>query len=167
MMFNKEERTRTIAWEDPKISARNANAVSGLDYLKAIMDGNIAPPPIARLVGYKIIDAQTGSAVFEIEPGEYLYNPFSTVHGGILSTLLDTTMTAAVLSFLPIGKSCSTQEMKVNFVRPVTEKSGMIRCRAEMIHSGKRIATASGMIFDAKDRLVAHGIGTWNLIINN
>lgn len=161
--IDKPERTRIISWEDPKISARNANAVSGLDYLKAIKDGKAAPPPIARLVGYKIADVESGTAVFEIEPGEYLYNPFSTVHGGILSTLLDTSMTAAVLSTLPIGKSCSTLEMKVNFVRPVTDKTGLISCRAEVIHSGKRIATATGKIFDDRDRLVAHGIGTWTI----
>jgi uncharacterized protein (TIGR00369 family) len=157
------ERTRTICWEDPKISARDANVISGLDYLKAIKDGRISPPPIARLVGYQIVDVQAGSAVFEIKTGEYLYNPFSTVHGGILSTLLDTAMTAAVLSTLPMGKSCSTLEMKINFVRPVTEKSGLITCRAEVIHSGKRIATALGKIVDDRERLVAHGIGTWTI----
>ncbi len=157
------ERTLTITWEDPKISARDASAVTGLDYLKSIKEGKISPPPIARLVGYKIVNVETGTAVFEIEPGEHLYNPFSTVHGGILSTLLDTTMTAAVLSSLPIGKSCSTLEMKVNFVRPVTGKSGLMCCRAEMIHSGKRTATASGKIFDDRERLVGHGTGTWTI----
>ena len=160
MTLHNEERTRTISWENPRISARDANAISGLDYLKAIMDGNIAPPPIARLVGYRIVDVETGEAVFEIEPGEHLYNPFSTVHGGILSTLLDTTMTAAVLSTLPMGKSCSTLEMKVNFVRPVNDKIGLISCRSGIIHSGSRIATASGKIFDDQERLVAHGIST-------
>jgi uncharacterized protein (TIGR00369 family) len=155
------ERTRTISWEDPEISARDASSVSGLEYLKAIIDGTIAPPPIARLVGYKIADVESGTAVFEIEPGEYLYNPFSTVHGGILSTVLDTSMTAAVLSTLPVGKSCSTLEMKINFVRPVIEKSGIIICRAEVISSGKCIATASGKIVDEQEKLVAHGTGTW------
>ena len=158
---NKGKREYAITWEDPKTSARNANAVSGLDYLKAMKDKKISSPPIARLVGYKIIDVETGSAVFEIAIGEHLYNPFSTVHGGILSTLLDTAMTAAVLSTLPVGKSCSTLEMKTNFVRPVTAKTETICCRAEMIHSGNRIATASGKIVDDQERLVAHGIGTW------
>ncbi len=160
MTSDNKERTRTITWEDPKISARDANALSGLDYLKSIKGGNISPPPIARLVGYKVDDVETGAAVFEIEPGEYHYNPFSTVHGGILSTLLDTTMTAAVLSTLPIGKSCSTLELKINFVRPVTAKTGLIRCRAEIVHSGSRIATASGKVFGDKEKLVAHGIST-------
>ena len=160
---DKSERTRTICWEDPKISARDVSSVSGLDYLKAIKEGKVSPPPIARLVGYQIVDVQAGSAVFEIKTREHHYNPFSTVHGGILSTLLDTSMTAAVLSTLPMGKSCLTLEMKINFVRPVTEKSGRIICRAEVIHSGKRIATASGKIVDDQERLVGHGIGTWTI----
>ncbi|MDA3898236.1 MAG: PaaI family thioesterase [Desulfobacteraceae bacterium] len=165
MASDKDEiqRIRTITWEDPKISARDVSSVSGLNYLKAIKDGKISQPPIARLVGYRIVEVENGTAVFQIEPGEYLYNPFSTVHGGILSTLLDTSMTAAVLSTLPMGKSCSTLEIKVNFVRPVTDKTELIQCQAEVIHSGKRTATAFGKIFDDQDRLVAHGTGTWTI----
>jgi acyl-coenzyme A thioesterase PaaI-like protein len=60
----------------------------------ALRDGNIAPPPAAKLVGYRIVDVDAGQAVFELKPSEYHYNPFSTVHGGMLSTLLDTTMAA-------------------------------------------------------------------------
>jgi len=67
------------------------------DYLKAIKSGKISPPPIAKLVGYKISEIHNGYAVFELNPAEYHYNPFATVHGGILSTLIDTTMTASEL----------------------------------------------------------------------
>ena len=97
------ERIRTITWDDPKTSARDAQSISGLDYLRAIKMGKVSPPPIARLVGYKISEIERGHAVFELEPGEYHFNPFATVHGGIASTLLDTTMTAAVLSTLSKG----------------------------------------------------------------
>jgi len=71
-------------------------------------------------------------------------NPFSTAHGGIISTLLDTTMTAFVLSTLQKGFSCSTIEIKVNFIRPVTANTGLVRCKARPIHVGKRLATVEG-----------------------
>jgi len=102
------ERKRTIIWDDPKNNARDATSISGLDYLKAIKDDKINPPPVAMLVGYKISEVDHGYAVFELDPAEYHYNPFATVHGGIISTLLDTTMTASVLSTLQKGISCST-----------------------------------------------------------
>ena len=64
-------RTHAITWEDPKVSARDAARISGLDYLCAIKDGEIPPPPIALLVGYRIIEVKPGNAVFELEPAEY------------------------------------------------------------------------------------------------
>lgn len=157
---SKPERTHTIVWEDPKTSARDVSAITGLDYLMAIKDGKISSPPVAKLVGYRIAEVEEGRAVFELKPAEYHYNPFSTVHGGIVATLLDTTMTAAVLSTLPKGLACSTIEIKVNYIRPVTQKTGLIQCVAETIHVGSRIATASGKVFDEKKKLVAHGVST-------
>jgi len=127
------------------------------------MINRLTTPPVARLVGFKLLMSSNGEATGTLRVGVRHAGPGGTVHGGILSTLLDTSMTAAVLSTLPMGKSCSTLELKINFVRPVTEKSGLITCRAEIIHSGKRIATASGKIIDDRERLVAHGIGTWTI----
>ena len=59
------KRTRTIQWEDPQISSRDTQSISGLDYLCAIRDGNMAPPPAAKLVGYHIVDVDAGQAVFD------------------------------------------------------------------------------------------------------
>jgi uncharacterized protein (TIGR00369 family) len=154
------ERKRTIFWDDPKVGARDAALISGLDYLKAIKDGRINPPPIAMLVGYKISEVDSGYAVYELDPGEYHYNPFATVHGGIISTILDTAMTASVLSTLEKGVSCSTAEIKVNFIRPVTTNTGTLRCEARPIHIGKRLATAEGKLKDKKDNLYAHAVST-------
>ncbi len=158
------QRKKTIAWGDPRINRRDAAAaISGLDYLRAVKDGNISPPPVAMLVGYKIFAVEDGYAAFELNPAEYHYNPFSTVHGGILTTLLDTTMTASVLSTLQQGMTCSTIEIKTNFIRPVTAKTGVLRCEARPIHIGKRLATVEGYLKDGKGRLVAHGTSTCSI----
>ncbi len=156
----KRPRTRTTTWEDPKVSARDASAISGYDYLRAVAEGRIKPPPVAMLLGYRICEVEMGRAIFELEPAEYLYNPFASVHGGIISTLMDSAMTAAVLSTLPVGRWCSTLEMKVNFVHPVTDQSGLIRCEAKVIHAGSRIAAAEGRVTDHQDRLCAHATTT-------
>ena len=49
-----DQRIHTITWDDPKISARDAQSISDLDYLCAIKMGKISPPPIANLVGYRM-----------------------------------------------------------------------------------------------------------------
>ena len=154
------KRIRTVSWEDPKTSARDAHSISGLEYLRAIKKGEIPPPPISRLLGYNISEIDTGLAVFELEPAEYHYNPFGTVHGGIASTLLDTTMTCAILSTLPPGANCSTIEIKVNFILPIISQTGMLRCKAKTIHVGNRIATAEGKLVDKQKKLYAHAVTT-------
>jgi uncharacterized protein (TIGR00369 family) len=159
------ERKRTIVWDDPQINKRDAlSSISGLDYLRAIRDGKISPPPVAKLIGYQIKEVDHGFAAFEFYPGEHHYNPFATVHGGILSTLLDTTMTASVLTTLPQGVTCSTVEIKVNFVKPVTAESGRIHCEARPIHIGRKIATVEGRIKCENDELYAHGVSTCLII---
>jgi len=157
-------RKKLITWLDPAETVRDIAAMSGLEHLQAIKDGRLPPPPVANLLGYRIAEIQHGEAVFELKPEECLYNPFSTIHGGILSTLLDTTMTSAVMSILPVGQGCMTVDMTIKYFLPATINSGTLRCTAGIVHSGRRMATADGKIHDAKNSLIAHGISTCSIL---
>jgi uncharacterized protein (TIGR00369 family) len=141
-------------------SAHGATSLSGLDYLRAIQDGRIPPPPVAVLLGYVLTAVEMGRAVFEIEPAEYHYNPLGSVHGGVASTVLDSAMTSAIISTLPAGTSCTTLEIKVNFLRPITAQTGLLACVGTVIHAGSRIATAEGRITDSQGKLYAHAVTT-------
>lgn len=65
------DRTRTIAWQGPMIGAVAARTMSGLEYLQAIVAGQLPPPPIAVLMGIRLIEIEEGRAVFAVEPAEY------------------------------------------------------------------------------------------------
>lgn len=160
VVSDRPPRSRTVTWEDPRVSRRDPAAIAGLDYLLAIREGRIPQPPAARLVGYRLSEVARGRVVFELEPDECHYNPFATVHGGIIGTLLDSAMTAAVLSTLGIGLTCSTLEMKVNFVRPVTGAAGLLRAEGSVIHAGSTVATAEGRLLDGAGKLYAHAVTT-------
>jgi len=153
-------RTRTVTWEDPMALAEKGRHSSGLDLLRSIKRGDHPPPPIARLLGYRISDIEKGRAVFEIEPAEYHYNPMGTVHGCVIGTILDTAMTAAIMAALPEGSGCTTVEFKVNFIRPVTVNTGKLTSEAGTIHVGRKIATAQGRLTDNNGKLVAHAVTT-------
>ncbi len=157
---SKPRRIHTVTWQDPRVSARDAASISGLDYLRAIKEGKIKPPPAAVLIGYQLHEIDVGRVVFELEPAEYHYNPFASVHGGILSTVLDSAMTSAILTTLPAGVGCSTLEIKVNFVRPITDRTGRVICEGKIIHGGNRIAIAEGRITDSHDKLCAFAVST-------
>ena len=76
------------------------------------------------------------------------------------STLLDSAMGCAIHSLLPAGVGYTTLEIKVNFIRALSADSGTVRCEASVVHSGNKTATAEGKVFDAQNRLIAHGTTT-------
>ncbi len=153
-------RTRTITWEDPVPGAQAGRAMRGLDYLKAIQEGRIPPPPIAVLVDMRIVEVSEGRVVFAAQPAEFHYNPLGAVHGGLAATLLDSALGCAIHSTLPAGTGFTTLEIKVNYLRPMTRDTGLVYCEGKVIHVGGRIATAEGRITDADGKLYAHGTTT-------
>ena len=153
-------RTRTITWEDPTAAFQTGKTISGLDFLRAFQSGELPPPPFAELMGMWIAEVSEGRVVFAAEPSEYHYNPLGTVHGGVMATLLDSALGCAVQSMLPAGTSYTTLELKVNYLRPITVKTGTVYAEGKIIHLGGRIATAEGRLTDADGKLYAHGTTT-------
>jgi uncharacterized protein (TIGR00369 family) len=159
--MNVNHRSRTYSWQDP-IALRDAGAtMSGLDYLNAVFGGKLPPPPIAQTLDFTGAEVEEGRAVFVAEPREFLYNPIGVVHGGFAMTILDSAMGCSVHSMLAAGEGYTSLETSVNFVRPITIKTGRVRCEGKVIHRGGRIATAEGrLIEESTGKLLAHGTTT-------
>jgi uncharacterized protein (TIGR00369 family) len=153
-------RSLTVSWDDPMITARASKTMSGLDFLRALLSGELPPPPISVLIGQRPVSAEPGRVVFEITPAEQHYNPIGFVHGGVITTVLDSVMGCTVHSTLPAGVGYTTLELKVNFVRPVTNQLGTLRCEGKIINSGKRVATVEASLTDAGGKLYAHATST-------
>jgi uncharacterized protein (TIGR00369 family) len=116
--------------------------------------------PIAELVGMELVELGEGRATFALDPAERHYNPLGTVHGGIAATLLDSAMGCAVHTTLSDGERYTTLELKVNFVRAITEATGRVVASGSVIHRGGRIAMAEARLADGDGRLLAHGTST-------
>jgi hypothetical protein len=64
------ERTRTYSWEDP-LALRDVMAErSGLELMQLMAAGEVPPPPIAQTLGFRLVEAERGHALFECEPAE-------------------------------------------------------------------------------------------------
>jgi uncharacterized protein (TIGR00369 family) len=136
-------------------------APSGLELMRAIAAGAIEPPPVARLLGFDIVEVEEGRAVFEMPPVHDHLNPLGTVHGGVLSTLLDSALGCAVHTTLPAGASYTTLELKVNFLRPAFPGGETLRAEGRVVHRGATIALADAQIVGAESgKLVAHATST-------
>jgi uncharacterized protein (TIGR00369 family) len=154
-------RSRTYGWEDP-IALRDAGAgLSGLEYLKAVFERRLPPPPIAATLDFTGAEVEEGRAIFVGQPAEFLYNPIGAVHGGFAMTILDSAMGCAIHSTLAAGEGYTSLETSVNFVRPITLETGRMRCEGKVLHRGGRVATAEGrLIAESTGKLLAHGTTT-------
>src|SRR5919106_6105799 len=108
-------RPRPFPWHAPAEAAALVGGLSGLEILHRIASGLVPPPPAAELIGFRPTYAMPGRVVFEFEPREEHYNGLGGVHGGILTTVLDTVMGCAVQSHLDAGGSLATIELKTSF----------------------------------------------------
>ena len=105
-------------------------------------DRSIPAPPALLLLGVGMGTIEAKRVIMTLEPGEYHYNPPGTVHGGMIATLLDSVMGCAVRSMLPAGRGYTTLEFKVNFVRPVSDRTGVMTAEGHAVHVGRRSAEA-------------------------
>jgi uncharacterized protein (TIGR00369 family) len=153
-------RSLTVSWDDPQAAHEASPTLSGIEYMRELIAGRIAPPPIMKLIGFRLAKVEEGLVVFECEPGEQHYNTIGRVHGGLAMTLLDSAMGCCVHTRLPLNKGYATLEVKVNLVRAITAQTGTIRATGRVIHFGGRTATAEARLEDAEEKLHAHATTT-------
>lgn len=158
--MNTTTRTRTYEWVNPLEIAEKGKTMSGYDFLNGILKGEISPPPIAETLDFHPLNLEEGKVNFEFEPQEFHYNPIGSVHGGVISTVLDTVMGCALQSKLPQGVAYTTLELKINFIKAVSHKCGKMKAEGRLIHFGKSTALMEADLKDDKGKLYAHGVST-------
>ena len=133
---------------------------NGLEELQAIAAGELPRPAVNALVPMEPVRLERGLVAFAYMPAEREYNPMGSVHGGVVTMLLDTAMGCSVQSTLEAGAGYTTVELKTSFVRPVTVAAGPLRVEGQVMHAGRRSALAEAKLVDAEGRLFAYGTST-------
>jgi uncharacterized protein (TIGR00369 family) len=146
----------TAVDHDPVETARDLAQLDGLTAMRAVIAGELPPPPIATLLGFDLVEVEEGRVTFAAHPGPEHYNPIGSVHGGLAATLIDSATGCAVHTTLPAGTGYTTTDLQVRFVRAITRDTGRIECVGEVVHRGRTLATAEARL-SAGDRLLAHG----------
>ena len=134
--------------------------LSGLEVMQAMLAGRLPYPHIADTLDFSLVEVEVGKAVFQGTPMLKHYNPLGSVHGGWTATLLDSCVGCAVHTLLPPGKAYTTLELKVNFVKGLSEQVPLVRAIGDVIHSGSRVATAEGRLVGPDGTLFAHATTT-------
>ncbi len=155
-----DPRSRSYSWGDPRAGAAAGRALSGRDYLARMMRGEVPGAPIAHTLDFRLAEIGDGLAVFECNPGEFVYNPIGTVHGGLAATLIDSATGCAVHTQLPAGTGYTTVNLSVDFIKAISDQSGLLRCTGRIVRAGARIAVADADIKGADGTLYARGSAT-------
>ncbi|MEU4240374.1 PaaI family thioesterase [Actinoplanes sp. NPDC026619] len=155
-MTQTQDRTRTFDWDDPAVHADLIGRRNGFDLLSAMAKGELPAPPIMRLIDMAGMEVEKGAVTVHLDPQEFHYNPLGTMHGGVISTLLDTATGCSVHSTLPIGIGYTSLDLNVKFLRPVTIASGRITCKGTVLQQGRRTALAEARLTDSAGKLLAH-----------
>ncbi|CAB4933524.1 unannotated protein [freshwater metagenome] len=148
-------REKTVTWEDPMVTAGAGATRTGLEFMRAMMAGEVPAPPIARLMGFGVRDVSEGDVTFVGTPDESVYNPIGMVHGGYVCTLLDSALGCAVHTTLPVGVAYTSIEIKVNYLRAVHANAGELAVRGRVTKPGRRVAFAEGDVRDGSGKVLA------------
>jgi uncharacterized protein (TIGR00369 family) len=134
--------------------------LTGLQMLEAGLAGELPAAPIFETLDFLLVEVVKGRAVFQGRPLVRHYNPMGGVHGGWFATLLDSAVGCAVHSTLEVGRAYTTAELKINIVRPLTDKTPLVRAEGTVIHLGRRMATAEARMTGPDGKLYAHATTT-------
>ena len=142
------------------VPLETVRTMDGITLFREMTAGRLPAPPICQTLGFGLTEVELGRVVFEYAPDVAHYNPLGSIHGGVAATLLDSVMGCCIHTTLKAGTGYTTLEIKVNYVRAMTDKTGPVKAEGKVINVGSRIATSEGKLFDKASRLLAHGTTT-------
>lgn len=142
------------------VSPAEQREMSGLEFVRGLVSGALPLNPMARTLGYDVVEAEAGRVVITALPSADHMNPSGTIHGGLAATLLDSCMGLAVRTLLPRGVGSTTLEFKMSFLRPITLESGLLRAEGKALMVGHRTGFAEGRLTGGDGRLLVHGTTT-------
>ena len=143
-----EPRSKTVTWYDPRQYRKPAGTMTGLELLQAMAAGELPPPPIMLLLGGTLeMTVEPQHVTMKATPDESVYNPIGMVHGGYITTLLDTVAACAIHTTLGVGVPYTSVEIKVNFLRAV--QGGMsLTAHGWVTKPGRKVAFAEADLRD-------------------
>lgn len=114
--------------------------------------------PFVDHIQARILSSADCCSRLELVLQPFHFNSNGVVHGGVLFTLADTGMGAALYSGLDKTQACATIEMKINYFRPVI--SGVVECESQLINKGRSTATLESTL-TSSGKMVGRAMGTF------
>lgn len=124
--------------------------------------------PFMNLMGFEMLDVGPGFSRLSMSWREDLCQPAGILHGGALSSLVDTAIAQSILLTSPYremkahGAWIVTLDLRLKFLRPVA--AGKIFCDAKVIRAGRQIIHADALVSDEYGKQVALGDSMYMIV---
>jgi uncharacterized protein (TIGR00369 family) len=150
-----QRRSRTVEWEDPAPIAAAIGTMSGLEFLQAVVRGDLPQPPIMGVMNSAAVLAEEGRVEFRCTPDDSHFNPLGTIHGGYACTVLDSAAACAGQTILPKGSGYTSIDLEVRYLRPILPGAGPFTAVGTVVKPGRRVVFTEARLLDAGGALVA------------
>ncbi len=127
----------------------------------ALVQAFIPHSPHARALGITIEEIEADRAVLAMPFKEELVTMGDVVHGGAISSLIDTAATAAAWATdeVPESPSGATVALSINFISAA--RACDLRAEARVVRRGRKLSFCEIDARDPEGTLVANGIATY------
>lgn len=142
---------------------KNPMEMTGLEFLQAMIEGNIPPASISKTIPMQPTEISEGSVTFKAQADHNHLNPLGGVHGGFAATVLDSVTGCAVHTMLPAGVGYGTIDLNVKMCRPIPQNQALI-ATGKVINLSKNLGISEGKIIDEEGKLYAYATATCMII---
>jgi hypothetical protein len=134
--------------------------LSDIEQSRRALGGVASPGGIGATLGLRMVEPEEGRVVFEGLPGRHLYNLLGARARRLRGDPAGLAVGCAVHSRLMPGQGLTTLELKVSYLKAMTEAIGSVRAEGLVVNIGRRAAFAEGKLTDANGRLYANAAST-------
>ncbi|MCI0181846.1 PaaI family thioesterase [Sulfoacidibacillus ferrooxidans] len=112
---------------------------------------------LLEVMQFRVVGDGADKYMYQMQIGDELLNRYGIVHGGVITTFIDTAM--AETAFLLDGelKKAVTLNLTVNFVKQAV--SGMLHCQVVPTQNSYRLALFTALVTDEEGDVIATATG--------
>ena len=129
-----------------------------MDNMLTFVNEKVQDIPFLKTLGVSVRDIAEKHAEMTVTIDDRHLNYMGTVHGGLISALVDT-VCFFPKPLIPSGLKLTTVDLNVSYVKPALQGDTLV-ARSELLHLGRRTARLSVKVTDQDHGLVAYGTAT-------
>lgn len=116
--------------------------------------------PASRFFGIRMVEAEEGSTLAELDCREEFINYGGVVHGGVITALADSAMGSSLATLMPDGTRQVSFDLKLTIIS-AAQVGETLQARGRVIHAGRRTGVCEATVTGPDGRLVAKATGSF------